>query len=123
MLKFLIRLALSALALILIAKLVPGIEIGWVSAIVAALVMGIINALVRPLLVILTLPITIITLGLFLLIVNAAMFGLAALLVPGFQVHSFGAAVIGSLLYWLANWAIHAVLKEHKQVKSLAKAK
>ncbi len=124
MLRFLIRLVLSALALMLIAYLVPGIHVTFVSALIAALVIGLINALIRPLLVLLTLPITIITLGLFLLIVNAALFGLAALLVPGFTVDGFVPALIGSLLYWLANWAIHALIKhEHKEEKALQKAK
>jgi putative membrane protein len=115
MLGFLVRLALHAGALILIAKLVPGIEVGWLSALVAALVIGIINALVRPLLVLLTLPITILTVGLFLLVLNAALFGLAALLVPGFRVHTFEAALIGSLLYWLTSLAINALFRQHRR--------
>ncbi|HEY7122833.1 MAG TPA: phage holin family protein [Ktedonobacterales bacterium] len=122
MLKLLLRWVLSAAALIVIAYVVPGIHVTLVSALIAALVMGVINVLIRPLLVILTLPITVITLGLFLLVVNAALFGLAALLVPGFKVDGFVPAVIGSLLYWLANWAIHYVFKHEKDNKSLKKA-
>ncbi len=123
MIRFLVRWVLSALALILIAYLVPGIHVTFVAALIAALVMGIINALIRPLLVILTLPITVITLGLFLLVVNAALFGLAALLVPDFKVDGFVPALIGSVLYWLASWAIHALIKhDHKEEKALKKA-
>jgi putative membrane protein len=101
---FLLRLALNALALLAIAYVVPGIHVGLISALVAALVLGAVNAVVRPVLILLTLPVTIVTLGLFLLVINAAMFGLVAWLVPGFVVHGFGAALVGSILYWLAGW-------------------
>ena len=103
--NFLVRLALNALALFVIAHIVPGISVGVVSALVAALVLGAVNAVVRPVLVILTLPVTLLSLGLFLLVINAAMFGLAAALVPGFVVHGFGAALAGSVLYSIAGWA------------------
>jgi putative membrane protein len=101
---FVLRLALNALALLVIANVVPGIHVGPLSALVAALVLGAVNAVVRPVLVLLTLPVTIVTLGLFLLIVNAATFGLAAWLVPGFAVNGFGAALLGSILYSIAGW-------------------
>jgi putative membrane protein len=104
---FLLRLALNTLALLVIANVVPGIHLGGpVSALVGALVLGAVNAVVRPVLILFTLPVTIVTLGLFLLVVNAATFALAAWLVPGsgFVVHGFGAAVLGSTLYWMAGW-------------------
>jgi putative membrane protein len=103
---FVLRLALNALALLVIANVVPGgaIHVGLLSALVAALVLGAVNAVVRPVLVLLTLPVTIVTLGLFLLIINAATFGLAAWLVPGFAVNGFGAALLGSILYSIAGW-------------------
>lgn len=110
--NFLVRLALNALALLVIAHIVPGIAVGAVSALVAALVLGAVNAVVRPILVVLTLPITVVTLGLFLLVINAAMFGLAALLVPGFTVHGFGAALVGSVLYSLAGWATNHYVRD-----------
>src|SRR5262245_14737807 len=122
MLGFLVRLVLHALSLIVIAYVVPGIEVTLLAAIIAALILGIINAVIRPLLVILTLPVTVISLGLFLLVINAALFGLAALLVPGFQVHTFTAAVIGSVLYWLASWAIHYVFKHGGKQEKESKA-
>ena len=103
---FVLRLALNALALLVIANVVPGIHVGPLSALVAALVLGAVNAVVRPVLVLLTLPVTIVTLGLFLLIVNAATFGLAAWLVPGFAVASLGSAMLGALVVALVSWLV-----------------
>jgi putative membrane protein len=121
MLHLLLRWLLSALALIGITYLVPGIHVsGFLAALVAALVIGIVNALVRPLLILLTLPISVVTLGLFLLVINAVLFGLAALLVPGFTVDGVGAALLGSLLYWLASLVINALIGiERKQTRKL----
>jgi putative membrane protein len=112
--NFLIRLALNAIALLVIAKLVPGINVGAVSAVFAALVLGAVNAVVRPILIVLTLPVTILSLGLFLLVINAAMFGLAAWLVPGFVVHGFGAALVGSVLYSIAGWVTNHYIHEER---------
>lgn len=115
MLRLLVRWVLSALVFVLIAYIVPGIHVTWGAAFVAAIVAGLLNVLVRPILVLLTLPITILTLGLFLLIVNAAIFGLSALLVPGFQVDGFWAALIGAVLYWLLNLVIDNVFERRKE--------
>lgn len=119
MVRLLLRWLLSALALIGITYLVPGIHVsGFLVALVAALVIGIVNALVRPLLILLTLPVTVLTLGLVLLVINALLFGLAAWLVPGFRVDGVGAAVLGSLLYWLGSLAINALIGiERKQAR------
>ena len=119
MVRLLLRWLLSALALIGITYLVPGIHVsGFLVALLAALVIGIVNALVRPLLILLTLPVTVLTLGLFLLVINAMLFGLAAWLVPGFMVDGVGAAVLGSLLYWLGSLAINALIGiERKQAR------
>jgi putative membrane protein len=111
MVGFLVRLAIAALGLWLAQKIVPGIEIvGTGTLIAAALLLGIVNALVRPLAILLTLPITVLTLGLFLLVVNAAMFGLVALLLDGFHVAGFGAALLGSIVVgltgWVASWYV-----------------
>ncbi|MFO7324659.1 MAG: phage holin family protein [Pseudomonadota bacterium] len=96
---FLVRLLVNALGLWLAATIVPGIHIdGTGTLILAALVMGIVNALVKPLAVVLTLPITIVTLGIFLLVVNAAMFALVAWILPGFSVSGFWAALFGWLI-------------------------
>lgn len=100
---FLIRLLINALGLWLAAAIVPGIAItGTGTLILAALLMGVVNALVRPIAVLLTLPITIVTLGIFLLVLNAAMFALVAWLLPGFTVSGFWAALAG----WIIVWAV-----------------
>ncbi len=102
MLSLLARWVLNAAALLLVAYLYPGVQVqDFLAALVAALVLGLVNAVVRPLLVILTLPVTLLTLGLFLFVFNALLFWLAAELVPGFTVSGFGAALIGSILYSL----------------------
>jgi putative membrane protein len=102
---FLIRLAISAFGLWLADKLLGGIQIdGTGTLVVAALLYGIVNAVVRPLAVAFTFPITILTLGLFLLVVNAAMFGLVAALLDGFHVAGFGTALLGSIVVGLTSW-------------------
>jgi len=108
---FLLRILVVALGLWLASELVPGIVIvGAWTLIGAALLLGIVNAVVRPLLVILTLPITIITLGLFLLVVNAATLGLVAWMFDGFTIAGFWPALFGaivvSLTSWFASWFI-----------------
>ena len=110
MLLLLLRWVLSAFALVLIAKIVPGIHTTFGAALVAAIIIGLINALLRPLVVLITLPLTILTLGIFLFIINALMFGLAAWLTPGFTVDGFGAALIGSILYAIAGVVIMLII-------------
>lgn len=112
--NFLLRLIVNVIALLVIAKVVPGIAVSPVSAVVAALVLGAINAVIRPILIVLTLPVTVLTLGLFLLVINAAMFGLAAWLVPGFTVHGFGAALLGSILYSIAGWVTNHYIQDDR---------
>ena len=108
---FLIRLLINALGLWLASAIVPGIAIhGTGTLVLAALLMGVVNALVRPLAFILTLPITILTLGLFYLVVNGIAFGLAAAVVPGFDVAGFGSAVLGAFLVSIVSWGLGAVL-------------
>lgn len=110
MIEFLAHLVISALLLLVVAHLVRGFELeGTAPALVAALMLGLVNAIVRPLVVVLTLPLTILTLGLFLFVVNALMFWLASALVPGFRVRGFGPALLGSLLFSLLNMAVAAV--------------
>jgi putative membrane protein len=104
---FLLHLVLTALALIVVANLVSGVHVGgFFSALIAALILGLVNAFVRPVMILLTLPLTIVTLGLFLFVVNALMFWLAAALVPGVQISGFGAAFLGSLLFTVLNLLI-----------------
>lgn len=108
---FILRAAISALGLWVASQLFDGLNFASPAKLaVAALLLGIVNAFVRPLAFILTLPITVITLGLFLLVLNAAMIGLVAWIVPGFTISGFwtavGAAVIVSLVSWAASSAI-----------------
>ena len=108
---FVVRLLISALGLWIAQALVPGMEIHGVGTLlVAALLLGIVNAFVRPVLVILTLPITVLSLGLFLWVINAAMLGLVARLLDGFTLHGLGSALLGALIVsvtsWIASWYI-----------------
>ncbi len=108
---FLLRLAIGALGLWVASRLVPGMHIdGTGTLALAAFLLGFVNAVVRPILVLLTLPVTIVTLGLFLLVVNAAMLSLVAALLDGFSLGGFGSAILGSILIglvsWLASWWI-----------------
>ncbi|ALM85243.1 MULTISPECIES: phage holin family protein [Alcaligenaceae] len=91
---------LNAVALLIVAYLLPGIAVAsFGSALIAALVLGLLNMLVKPVLVLLTLPITIVTLGLFLIVLNALLFWFAGSILKGFQVNGFWWAVIGAVLY------------------------
>ena len=105
------HLAIVAASLWVAAYLIPGVHVGSVSALlIAALVLGLVNALVRPILTILTLPITILTLGLFYLVVNGVAFALAASLVPGFEIAGFGSAILGALLVSLVSSVLGGIL-------------
>jgi putative membrane protein len=111
MTRLVIHLVVSALLLWLVSQFVNGIYIqGFGSALLAALVLGIVNFLVRPILVIITLPITILTLGLFLIVINALMLLLTSSLVHGFHVAGFIPALIGGILLGLFNLLASAVL-------------
>jgi putative membrane protein len=102
---FLLRLAISAFALWAAAALVPGVSIegGW-TLVFAAFWLGIVNAIVRPLAILFTLPITLLTLGLFLFVINAAMFGLTAALLDGFHVSGFFPALLGAIVVSVCSW-------------------
>ncbi|MEW6332253.1 MAG: phage holin family protein [Pseudomonadota bacterium] len=105
MIGLLLRLLVVAFGLWLAAELVPGIEVqGLWTLLGAALLLGIVNAVVRPLLVILTLPITLLTLGLFLLVINAAMLGLVAWMFDNFTISGFWPAVLGAIVVSLTGW-------------------
>lgn len=104
---------LNAVALMLVTYLVPGIQVaGLGSALLAALVLGLINSLVRPLLALLTLPITLLTLGVFYLVLNGLLFWLASALLPGFEVAGFFSAVFGALIYGVIAWALSALVSD-----------
>lgn len=108
--EFLLHLVVTAILLFVVGKIVSGIEVRDArAALLGALVLGIANAVVRPILVFLTLPLTIVTLGLFLFVVNAVMLMLAAALVDGLRVRGFGAALAGSVLLSLLNLAVSVI--------------
>jgi putative membrane protein len=102
---FLLRVAIVALGLWLATLMLPGLHFDNATYLLgAALLLGIVNAIVRPIAVVLTLPLTLLTLGLFLLVVNAAMLGLVALLLDGFQISGFWTALGGSLIVSITGW-------------------
>jgi len=109
---FLLRVICTMVAILIIAYMFPSIM--WVegvaSALAAAFILGIVNAIVRPVLIILTLPITFLSMGFFLLIINGLMLGLAAFFVPGFHVNGLLGAVIGSVLVSLVSWILSATV-------------
>ncbi|HEX6999922.1 MAG TPA: phage holin family protein [Gammaproteobacteria bacterium] len=108
---FLVRMLVTALGLAAAAWIVPGVHVsGPGTLILAALLMGIVNAVVRPIVVLLTLPLTILTLGLFLLVVNAGLFGLVAALLDGFVVDGFWSALLGWLIVSLVGWLASAFI-------------
>lgn len=105
MIGFLIRVAVVALGLWAASLIVPGIAIaGWQTLVIAALLLGIVNALVKPVIVLLTLPITFLTLGLFLLVINAAMIGLVAFFLDGFSVAGFLPALLCWVVVTVTSW-------------------
>ena len=108
---FFVRMLISALGLWLASRIVPGVEITATGTLLfAALLLGVVNAVVRPVVILLTLPITVLTLGLFLWVVNAAMLGVVAWLLSGFQIAGLGSALLASAIVsitsWLASWHI-----------------
>ncbi len=109
--RFLMRVLLNTVGVLLAARIVPGIAVASASAaLVAGIALGVVNAVIRPVLIVLTLPFTLLTLGLFIFVVNAFCLALVAWLVPGFQVHGFGSALIGSIFITLVSWALSALL-------------
>jgi putative membrane protein len=110
--KLLVRWLLLAAALLLVAYLYPGVSVkNFGTAMVAALVLGLLNTVVRPLLVLLTLPVTLLTLGLFLFVINAVTFWFAASVLDGFSVNGFTAALIGSLIYSACGMVIDSAME------------
>ncbi|WP_066271697.1 phage holin family protein [Hydrogenophaga palleronii] len=110
--KLILNWLLAACALLLVAYLYPGVQVqSFTSALIAAAVIGLFNAVLRPVLVILTLPVTIVTLGLFLFVINALMFWAASGVLGGFHVNGFVAALIGSLIYSLLMLVVNAATR------------
>lgn len=100
---------LNALALIAVANFVPGIHVdGFAAALIAAFLLGLVNTLIRPIFLILTLPVTVLTLGLFIFVINGLMFWFAGSILKGFVVESFWNGVFGAVLYSVFSWALSA---------------
>lgn len=109
--KLVLRWLLSASALLLVAHVYSGVVVtSFISALIAAAVIGLLNLVVRPVLVILTLPVTVLTLGLFMFVINALLFWAAAGMLEGFDVGGFGAALVGSLAYSVIGLVIESAL-------------
>jgi putative membrane protein len=114
--SLIIRWILNTLALFLVVKIVPGyVYEGWVTLAIAAAVLGLLNAIVRPILFVLTLPLTVVTLGLFLLVLNAIMLELTAWVVPGFDIQGFGWAVVGALVLSIVSLVTGRIGKEEER--------
>jgi putative membrane protein len=112
---------LNSLALIAVANFVPGIHVdGFMAAFIAAIVLGLVNALVRPIFVVLTLPVTLITLGLFIFVINGLMFWFAGSILKGFVVDTFWHGVLGAVLYSIFSWALSSaaaqLVRKHEQL-------
>jgi len=102
---------LNALALIAVAYLMPSITVtSFWSALVAALILGLVNAVIRPVLILLTLPVTVITLGLFILVINGLLFWFVGSFVEGFVVQGFWAGFVGAILFSIVSWALSALV-------------
>ncbi|HYE59888.1 MAG TPA: phage holin family protein [Candidatus Kapabacteria bacterium] len=111
--RLLLRWLINAGTLLLLAYYLPGIDVdGWYAALIAALVLGLVNAVIRPLLIVLTLPINIITLGLFVLVINALLFLFVGTVVKGFDVAGFWPAFFGALILTLVSWLTNSLLKQ-----------
>lgn len=112
LISFIVRLILNALALLAIAYLVPGFDVtNFYSALMVALILGLVNAIIKPILIILTLPITIITLGLFIFVINIFLLWFVSTIVKGFTIETLSAAVIGWLLYSIFGLIFNKILR------------
>jgi putative membrane protein len=115
---FLIRLCLNALALLIVSTVIPGIEVrGVLPALSAAFFLGLVNAVVRPIILILTLPLTIVTLGLFIPVINAFLLKLVSLMIQGFEVHGFWSAVFGALLLSIVSGLLSLFVNDQGRVE------
>ena len=113
--KLLIGWLLNALALLGVAYFVPGIHVSsFMAALIAAAVIGLVNMLIKPILLILTLPVTIITLGLFIFVINGILFWLVGNLLDGFEVKTLIAGIIGAIVYSIISWILSAIVIDKK---------
>lgn len=119
MLHFLLRAAFAAFGLAIAAQLVGGISYDApLTLVMAALLLGVVNALLRPLLILLTLPLTVLSFGLFLLVINAGMILLVSRILPGFRIDGFTPALIAAVITGVTSWAAHMLLGDLKRLTS-----
>ena len=113
LLRLLLIWTLNALALVAVANFVPGIRVdGFTAAFIAAFVLGLVNTLIRPIFLVLTLPVTLLTLGLFIFVINGLMFWFAGSILRGFVVESFWSGVLGAVLYSIFSWALSSAASQ-----------
>ena len=118
---FIIRMLTVMLGLWIASEVVPGIEVQGVATLAgAAFLLGIVNAVIRPLLIVLTFPVTVVTLGLFLLVINAAMLGLVAWMFDDFNINGFWPALFGSIIVSIIGWAAAYFVGPHGRIKMLS---
>ena len=111
MLRILVVWAINTLALVAVAYLMPSVSIASAgAALIAALVLGLVNTIIRPVLVLLTLPVTVLTLGLFIFVLNGLLFWAVGSLVPGFHVAGFWSAVLGAIVFSLLSWLLSSIV-------------
>jgi putative membrane protein len=114
--RLLLTWLINALALLAIKYILPSITVdSFVTALIVAVVLGLINTLIRPIFILLTLPVTILTLGLFIFVINGLLFWAVGSFVPGFHVDGFWAGVFGAIIYSLISWALSALLLSKKR--------
>jgi putative membrane protein len=114
--RLLLAWLINTVSLIGVAYLVPGIAVSsFVTALIAALVLGLVNTIIRPILILLTLPATILTLGLFIFVINGLLFWFVGSFIQGFTVQGFWAGVVGAILYSIVSWLLSALLLHEKK--------
>ena len=111
--KLIVRLAINVIALLVVEYVVPGFELaGYQAAIVAAIIIGVVNTFIRPILQLIALPISILTLGIGAFLINVALLWTVAILVPGFEIDSFLTAIVASILLSLVSWFLNRLANE-----------
>ena len=116
--RFLARLLLNGLAIIIAAYVIPGMQVtGATAALIAGVILGVVNAIVRPILFVLTLPLTLLTLGLFIFVLNALCLGLTAAIVPGFDVNGFFPALFGALFVSVVSWILNGLFAGKREAR------
>jgi putative membrane protein len=117
--RFLARLVLNGIAIVVAAYVVPGMELtGLGSALAAGVILGFVNAIVRPILFLLTLPLTLLTLGLFILVLNAICLGLTAAVIPGFSIDGVLPAILGALLVSIVSWILNGLFTDASESRA-----